>query len=86
MNASALQLAQADVIRMVQATTDIHVLDRIKSFLTLGKAYSLPEEEPVMAKDEIVENLKQGFREAKLWREGKIEGISVEELMDELRS
>ncbi|UOG66015.1 hypothetical protein MAL04_20575 (plasmid) [Leptospira noguchii] len=40
------------------------------------------EKEP--SKKEILEGIKQGFKEAKLHREGKIKLKSIKELLDEL--
>lgn len=36
------------------------------------------------SKEEIVESLKQSFSELKLYKEGKLKGISAKELLDEL--
>jgi len=36
------------------------------------------------SKEEIVANLKQSFKELKLYKEGKLEGIPAKELLDEL--
>ena len=35
-------------------------------------------------KEEIIANLKQGFREMKLYKEGKLKGTPLNDLLDEL--
>ena len=40
---------------------------------------------PALAKKEVLENVKQGFKEMEMVREGKIKAISMDELFDELK-
>lgn len=85
MNAVALQTAQNDVIRMVRETTDIHILDRIKGFLAQVKPYAQAEEQPVMAKEEIMDGLRDAFNELRLQREGKpVNLTNWEDFLNEL--
>ena len=36
------------------------------------------------SKEEIIDNLKQGFKEMKLYKEGKMEGTPLKDLLNEL--
>lgn len=49
-----------------------------------NEEYTTAEEERSLTKGEVMENIRQAFRDAKLIREGKLEGIAAEELLDEL--
>lgn len=42
------------------------------------------EESTEPSKEEIAENIKQGFKEVKMIEEGKMEGVSLKEFLDEL--
>ncbi len=42
------------------------------------------EEYHPLSKAEVMENIRQAFRDAKLIKEGKLEGIAAEELLNEL--
>jgi len=42
------------------------------------------QEDTADSKEEIVESLKQSFRELKLYKEGKLKGIPAKQLLDEL--
>lgn len=42
------------------------------------------EEYRPLSKAEVMENIRQAFRDAKLIKEGKLEGIAAEELLNEL--
>ena len=41
-------------------------------------------EEDGDTKEEIIANLKQGFREMELYKEGKLQGTPLKDLLDEL--
>ncbi|UOG65992.1 hypothetical protein MAL04_20085 (plasmid) [Leptospira noguchii] len=53
-----------------------------KRFHEYRNPEQLRRKEP--SKKEILEGIKQGFKEAKLHREGKIKLKSIKELLDEL--
>jgi hypothetical protein len=46
----------------------------------------LQEEEEYMTKEELVERIKEGLEEVKLYKEGKIKFKSAREFINELRS
>lgn len=77
----ALQAEQNGLIRMILDVKDIRVLERLRSVLLQmdGRA-----EEPAMGKEEILSHIDRSCKEAGLIREGKLEAVSVEELMNEL--
>lgn len=77
----ALQAEQNGLIRMILDVKDISVLERLRSVLVqMGER----AEEPAMSKDEILSHIDQSCKEANLIREGRLEAVSVEELMNEL--
>lgn len=59
---------------------------KYKFFVELIKSFDFVQvqEDTGDSKEEIKANLKQAFKELKLLKEGKLEGIPVEDLLDEL--
>lgn len=49
-----------------------------------GFDFILVEENSGDTKEEIIANLKQGFKELKQFKEGKLKGIPSKKLLDEL--
>ncbi len=62
-----------------------YAMKRLRAFL---KKLKKEESNVMTAKDEkeILEGIKEGLREVKLAREGKIQLQTLDELLDELRS
>ncbi|EMY22840.1 hypothetical protein LEP1GSC115_4844 [Leptospira interrogans serovar Australis str. 200703203] len=57
------------------------ILEALKTLSNLGTEISR-QKEPT--KEEILEGIKQGFKEANLIREGKLKAKSMDQLLDEL--
>ena len=59
--------------------------DKFKFFLELIKDLDFVQiEEGGDSKEEIIANLKQGFKEMKLYKEGKLKGTPFNNFLDEL--
>lgn len=59
---------------------------KYKFFMELVKSLDFVQvdEDAGDSKEEIVANLTQAFKELKLYKEGKLKGIPVEKLLDEI--
>ncbi len=82
---STISLPQ-DVMQDVASLMDNnYAMKRLRAFL---KKLKKEESNVMTAKDEkeILEGIKEGLREVKLAREGKIQLQTLDELLDELRS
>lgn len=91
MNGMSLQAEQNSLIRLILNCQDLDLLRRTKKNFTRKAelANDVPacvneEMEPYMTKAEILEGLKQGLKEVKLCREGKLQLKTAEELLNEL--
>ncbi len=92
MNSYTIQSTQNDLIRQILQVQDMNILERIKKLLcrenhAVEEAYPtiLAEEEAhYKTRAEIMADMEEAFKTAKLAREGKIEGRPIEELLNEL--
>ncbi len=89
MSVMELDAFRAELARTILTTEDYDLLDKIKQLIGLqGKKEDTAKEEcgdDGMTKEEILEELKDAFRTAKLARERKTKGRPVEELIHELQ-
>lgn len=79
-NAATLQINQNDIIRQVLSITDVTQLNAIKEFIR-SKRQSVEEYNP--SKSDTLAGLDEAFRDARLLREGKLNGRPVEEFLNE---
>lgn len=79
-NATTLQINQNDIIRQVLSITDVTQLNAIKEFIR-SKRQSVEEYNP--SKADTLAGLDEAFRDARLLREGKLNGRPVEEFLNE---
>lgn len=89
MNVMELDAFRAELARTILTTEDYDLLNKIKQLIGLQgrKEHSAKEEcgDADMTKEEILEELKDAFRTAKLARERKAKGRPIEELIHELQ-
>ena len=60
--------------------------DKYQFFMELMSSLNFvqTEEDQEDSKEEIIENLKQGFREMKYYKEGKVKGTPLKDFLNEL--
>ena len=89
MSVMELDAFRAELARTILTTEDYDLLDKIKQLIGLQdrKEDTAKEEcgDADMTKEEILEELKDAFRTAKLARERKAKGRPIEELIHELQ-
>lgn len=82
----AIQLQQSVLQDVVSMLDDSDAMKKLHKFLQRLKKDKVVEEEMTAAeKEEILGDIRDGLRELKLAREGKIELQTVEEFLHELQ-
>lgn len=82
-NTATLQINQNDIIRQVLSITDVHLLTTIKEFIG-SKRRDIEEADAYNpSKAETLAGLDEAFRDARLLKEGKLQGRPVEEFLNE---
>lgn len=90
MGRMSLEAEKNSLIRIILDIQDIDLIKRIKAAIIREEAADTPlnyvreEAEPYMSKTEVVQSIEQGLKEVKLYREGKLQLKTAEELLDEL--
>lgn len=87
MNVTSLQVTQNNLIREILGITDIDLLKRLEQVLHRDRSKSVGDivaEEPCMTKSEILSHVDKACKEYQLIRQGKMEAIFKEELLNDL--
>ena len=73
-----------DILSMKQVILNIKE-DKFKFFMELIKNLDFVQiEEGGDSKEEIIANLRQGFKEMKLYKDGKLKGTPLNDFLNEL--
>lgn len=81
-----MQLKQSVLQDVVSLLDDNESMKKLHEFLKSLKSQKTEVEEDMIAKEkeEILDDIREGFKELKLMRQGKLKGRPVEELLNEL--
>lgn len=81
----AMQLQQSVLQDVVSMLDDAEAMKKLHKFLQrLKKEATIEEEMTAAEKKEILDDIREGLRELKLMKEGKLKSRPVEELLNEL--
>lgn len=82
----AIQLHQSILQDVAYLLDDNEAMKKLQKFLQhLKSEKAVKEEMSAAEKEEILNDIREGLRELKLAREGKIKMQTIEELLDELQ-
>lgn len=81
-----MQLKQSVLQDVVSLLDDNESMKKLHEFLQSLKSQKTEAEEDMIAKEkeEILDDIREGFKELKLMKQGKLKGRPVEELLNEL--
>ena len=81
-----MQLKQSVLQDVVSLLDDNESMKKLHEFLQSLKSQKTEAEEDMIAKEkeEILDDIREGFKELKLMNQGKLKGRPVEELLNEL--
>lgn len=81
-----MELKQSVLQDVVSLLDDNESMKKLHEFLKSLKSRKTETEEEMIAKEkeEILDDIREGFRELKLMKQGKLKGRPVEELLNEL--
>ncbi|MBP3253779.1 MAG: hypothetical protein J6M30_04665 [Bacteroidales bacterium] len=87
MQTLTIERQRHDIIRRVMNIDNAELLKRFDNYIKREEKKAIVKQEEEyhdLTKEELIAGLEQAFKEAKLAREGKLEGKPIDEFLDEI--